>query len=180
MVAVSTAQELQEQGVKLFGQKEYEAAARAFSQAMEQYEAEGKQDMVAEMQVNLGLVHRGLGERQQALDVMQEALHTFETMNDKRRTAMTLGNIGSVYAGLGDKEQAYNCYRNAADLFDEIGETKLHGETMVAMADLQVRDGKLSVGAATYEVGLSEIDELSAGQKVLKGLIGVRKKIMGG
>lgn len=177
---MSSAQELQEQGVKLFGQKEYEAAARTFSQAQEQYEADGKPALAAEMQVNQGLVHRALGEHQQALDVMQAALHVFESSSDRLHTAMTLGNIGGVYAALGDKEQAYNCYRNAADLFDELGEKKLHGETLVAMASLQVRDGKLLAGAATYEVGLSELDDLSAGQKVLKGLIGVRKKLTGG
>ena len=76
---MSSAQELQDQGVKLFGQKEYEAAARTFAQAMEQYEADGNKALAAEMQVNLGLVHRALGEHQQALDVMQEALHTFES-----------------------------------------------------------------------------------------------------
>jgi tetratricopeptide (TPR) repeat protein len=177
---VSSAQELQTQGVKQFQQKEYETAARTFSQAMEQYEADGNHALAAEMQVNLGLVHRALGEHQQALDTMQAALHSFESAGDKLHTAMTLGNIGGVYAALGDKEQAYNCYRSAADLFDELGETKLHGETLVAMASLQVRDGKLSAGAATYEVGLSELDSLTAGQKVLKGLIGVRKKLTGG
>jgi tetratricopeptide (TPR) repeat protein len=147
---------------------------------MEQYEADGEKLLAAEMQVNLGLVHRSLGENQQALDVMQAALHTFESAGDRLHTAMTLGNVGGVYKALGDKEQAYTCYRNAADLFEELGEKKLHGETLIAMADLQVRDGKLSVGAATYEVGLSELDNLTAGQKVLKGLIGVRKKLTGG
>ncbi|HVU15102.1 MAG TPA: tetratricopeptide repeat protein [Phototrophicaceae bacterium] len=176
---MSSAKELQEQGVKLYTQKEYEAAARTFTQAMEQYEADGQKDMAAEMQVNIGLVHRDLGERQQALDAMQEALHTFQSMNDKLRTAMTLGNMGGVYAGLGDKEQAFNCYRNAADLFDELGEKKMHGETMVAIASLQLRDGKLAAGADTYAVGLDELDDLTAGQKVLKGLIGARKKIIG-
>jgi len=176
---VSSAQELQDQGVKLFGQKEYEAAARTFGQAMEQYEADGNKAVAAEMQVNIGLVHRALGEHQQALDAMQAALHTFQSSGDKLHTAMTLGNIGGVYAALGDKEQAYNCYRNAADLFDEVGEKKMHGETMVAMASLQVRDGKLSAGADTYAVGLDELDNLTAGQKLLKGLIGVRKKILG-
>ncbi len=177
---MSTAQELQDQGVKLFQQKEYETAARTFSQAMEQYEADGNKPLAAEMQVNLGLVHRALGEHQQALDAMQAALHTFESASDKLHTAMTLGNIGGVYAALGDKEQAYNCYRNAADLFDELDEKKLHGETLVAMASLQLRDGKFTAGAATYEVGLSELDSLTPGQKVLKGLIGVRKKLIGG
>jgi tetratricopeptide (TPR) repeat protein len=177
---VSTAQELQEQGVKLFGQKEYEAAARVFAQALEQYQVDGQNSLAAEMQVNLGLVHRALGEQQQALDAMQEALHTFESAGDKLHTAMTLGNIGGVYAALGDKEQAYNCYRNAADLFEELGEKKLHGETLVAMASLQMRDGKIAAGAATYEVGLSELDNLSPSQKMLKGLIGIRNKLTGG
>lgn len=177
---MSSAQELQAQGVKLFGQKDYEEAARIFAQALEQYQAEGKDTLAAEMQVNLGLVHRALGEQQQALDAMQAALHTFEMANDRLHTAMTLGNIGGVYSALGDKEQAYNCYRNAADIFNELGEKKLHGETLVAMASLQMRDGKISAGAATYEVGLNELDELSASQKMLKGLIGIRNKLTGG
>jgi tetratricopeptide (TPR) repeat protein len=177
---VSSAQELQAQGVKLFQQKEFEEAARTFQQAAEQYEADGQPEMAAEMQVNLGLVHRALGEHQQALDAMQLALRKFEAMNDKLRIAKAMGNMGGVYSALGDKEQAYNCYRNAADLFDELGESKLHGETLLAMASLQVRDGKLTAGAATYEVGLSEVGDLTAGQKVLKGLIGIRNKILGG
>ena len=50
---MSSAQELQAQGVKLFGQKDYEEAARVFAQALEQYQAEGKDTLAAEMQVNL-------------------------------------------------------------------------------------------------------------------------------
>jgi tetratricopeptide (TPR) repeat protein len=177
---VSTAEELQEQGVKLFRQKEYEEASRVFRQAQEAYEGDGQGDMAAEMQTNIGLVHRALGENQQALDVMQEALHTFQQTNDALRAAKVLGNMGGVYASLGDREQAYNCYRQAADTFQELGEKKLHGETLLAMADLQVREGKLGRGAATYEVGLSELDHLSPSQKILKGLIGVRNKLIGG
>jgi tetratricopeptide (TPR) repeat protein len=176
---VSSAQELQDQGVKLFQQKEYEASARTFRQAMEQYEANGDKALAAEMQVNIGLVHRALGEHQQALDLMQEALRTFQGMNDQLRTAKALGNMGGVYRALGDKEQAYTCYRNAADIFETLSEKKLHGETLVAMGDLQVREGKIGAGAATYEVGLSELDELTTGQKVLKGLIGIRNRLTG-
>ncbi len=177
---MSQAQEFQAQGVKLFQQQDYEESARLFRQAEEAYEAEGQADMVAEMQVNLGLVHRALGENQQALDVMQQALHTFESLQDGRRTAMVLGNLGGVYAALGDREQAYNCYRQAADIFEELGEKKLYGETLVAMGDLQVREGKIMRGAATYEVGLENLDELSASQKVIKGLLGFRNKLGGG
>ena len=65
-------------------------------------------------------------------------------------------------------------------MFEEQGEKKLYGETLIAMGDLQVRDGKLMVGAATYEVGLEQLDNLSASQKVLKGLLGIRNKLIGG
>ncbi|MCB9453219.1 MAG: tetratricopeptide repeat protein [Anaerolineaceae bacterium] len=177
---MSTAHELQEQGVKLFQQKDFEAAARLFQQARDGYTADGQSDMAAEMQVNIGLVHRTLGENQQALDMMQAALVTFQEMQDALRTAQVFGNIGGVYVALGDKEQAYNCYRQAADIFEELGQQKLYGETMLAMADLQVRDGKFFSGAATYEVGLEQLDELSASQKVIKGLLGIRNKLSGG
>ncbi len=177
---MSQAQNFQEQGVKLFQQHDYEAAARLFRQAQEAYEADGDRALVAEMQTNIGLVHRALGENQQALESMQAALLTFQEMNDTRRAAMVLGNLGGVYAALGDREQAYNCYRQAADIFEEIGEKKLYGETLIAMGDLQVRGGKVLAGAATYEVGLENLDELNASQKIIKGLLGVRNKLTGG
>ena len=48
------------------------------------------------------------------------------------------------------------------------------------MGDLQVRDGKLMVGAATYEAGLEQLEKLNTSQKVIKGLLGVRNKLIGG
>lgn len=176
---MSSAQELQDRGIKLFQRKEYEEAARVFHEAQQLYEEEGKPDMAAEMQVNVGLIHRALGEHQQALDAMQTALRVFQGMNDRKRMAMVLGNLGGVYAAMDDKEQAYNSYRTAADLFDELGEKKLHGETLVAMGALQFKEGKFGVGSASYEVGLNELDNLSASQKVLKGLIGIRNRLTG-
>jgi tetratricopeptide (TPR) repeat protein len=173
-------EELQEQGIKLYQQHDYEAAARLFQQAQEAYANENKTDMVAEMQTNIGLVHRALGEYQQALDIMQQALRTFQNSSDAFRTAQVLGNMGGVYLELGDKEQAYNCYRQAADVFQELGKKELYGETLLAMAALQVRDGKIWSGAATYEVGLENLDKLTPSQKLLKGLLGISNRLSGG
>ena len=94
---MSSADELQEQGVKLFQQHDYEAAARIFQQASDAYTAENKPDMAAEMQTNIGLIHRALGENQQALEIMQQSLKVFQKLEDPKRTAQVLGNMGGVY-----------------------------------------------------------------------------------
>jgi hypothetical protein len=112
--------------------------------------------------------------------MMQQALQTFQDSGDTLRLAKVLGNMGGVYVALGDKEQAYNCYRQAADIFQELGEKTLYGETLIAMGDLQMKDGKLMAGASTYEVGLDQLENLNASQKVIKGLMGIRGKLMGG
>lgn len=177
---MSQAEVLQAEGIKLFQQRKYDEAARIFREAQAAFTTDARPDMVAEMVVNIGLVLRALGENQQALDSMQEAITVFEELGDAKRAAMTLGNMGGVYMALDDKEQAYNCYRQAADIFEELGEKQLYGETLVAMADLQVRDGKVINGAATYEVGLENLGDLSTSQKVIKGLLGVRNKLTGG
>ena len=77
-----TAHELQEQGVSLFEQHDYEAAARVFQEARDAYTTGGQDDMAAEMKVNIGLVHSSLNEYQQALELMQEALRTFQEKDD--------------------------------------------------------------------------------------------------
>jgi tetratricopeptide (TPR) repeat protein len=177
---MSSGAELQGQGVKLFQRKDYEEAARIFHQAKAAYETEGKPDLAAEMQVNIGLIHTSLGEHQQALEAMQAALPVFQEINDQKRVAMVLGNMGRVYAALNDREQAHTVYRTAADIFDALGEKKLHGETLVAIGALQMKEGKVGAGAASYQAGLDEIDNLSASQKVIKGLSGVVNRLTGG
>jgi len=167
---METAKELQDQGVKLFQQHDYEAAARLFQQAKDAYGEVGQEDMVAEMKVNIGLVHRSLGENQQALEIMQEALRTFQEQEDMLRTAQVLGNMGGVYKALGDKEQSFASYRQAADIFKEMGENELYGETLLALGDLQLRDGKIFAGATTYRIGLENIPNLTPTQRIIKSL----------
>ena len=176
---MSTAKELQDEGVRRYGRQEYEEAARLFQQALEAYDTEGQGDMVAEMQTNIGLVHRALGEYQQALDIMQAALRMFQEIDDQLRSAQVIGNMGGVYSELNDKEQAYNCYLQAADAFFELGENNMYGETLIAMAKLQVRDGKIMAGAATYEAGLEHLESLSRSRKLVKKVIGLRKRLTG-
>jgi tetratricopeptide (TPR) repeat protein len=177
---MTNAAQLQAQGIKLFQQKDYEAAGKAFQQALEAYTGLNDPLSAAEQRVNLGLVHRSLDENQQALDQMQAALQVFNDHGDNKRVAITLGNLGRVYRALGDKEQAYQCYSHAADIFQELGEKKLHGETLLAIGDLQMNESKYLAAAATYEEGYKQIGDLTARQKFIKGLNGFLTRFAGG
>jgi tetratricopeptide (TPR) repeat protein len=177
---MSTGDDLKEQGVMLFNQHDYEAAARTFQKAKDAYLEEDRMDMVAEMKVNIGLVHRSLGENQQALELMQEALRAFETQEDQIRIAQVLGNLGGVYQALNDKEQAEMSYRQAANIFKELGEEMMYSDTLMALGAMQVRDGKFFTGAATYQVALENREDLSGTQKIIKSLSNFINRLSGG
>lgn len=176
---VQSAADLQQQGIQLYDRQEYMDAIRAFEQAKAAFEEADQPDMAAEMTVNIGLVRRSLGENQQALEMMQEALHVFEEMGDKLRMAQVHGNMGGVYALLDEKENALAAYREASNLFLEEGEQQMYAETMLAIGNLKIRSGKLIEGAAAYQVGLEDLDDLSTRQKILKKLTQVIAKLGG-
>ncbi|QPC81596.1 tetratricopeptide repeat protein [Phototrophicus methaneseepsis] len=169
-MVMSQAHELQDQGVQLFQQREYEAASRSFQEALDAYKEAGDENMVAEMKVNIGLVHRELGEAQQALDMMQEALRHFQNTEDQFRVAQVLGNMGGVYMALNDKEQAMTSYREAADIFRDMGEDRLYRDTLLALGSLQVREGKFIAGASLYQLGLEGKTDLNMRQRIMKRL----------
>jgi tetratricopeptide (TPR) repeat protein len=179
---MSTGLELQDQGVKLFMQREYEASADIFKQAQAAYEAEGKKDLAAEMQVNLGLVERSLGNYDSAIKLMTEARQVFVDMKDRSREAQVIGNLGGAYLGNGNSEQAVTLYREAADTFRELKDEERYGQTMLALADIQMKGFKIGQALTTYEIALDSIgsDKLSASQKMLRSLIGVKNRLMGG
>jgi tetratricopeptide (TPR) repeat protein len=179
-VSIMTPLELQNKALRLYKQMNYEESARLFHQAHEAYLNEGDALMAAEMQVNVGLAHRALGNFQMALDYMEEALREFQARSDPLRIAKTIGNIGGVFNELNDKEQAYYCYRQAVEMFQEMGENEHHGETLLAIARLQIRDGKLLRGASTYEAGLQHLTHLTSSQKVLRRLLSFRNMLTSG
>jgi tetratricopeptide (TPR) repeat protein len=174
-----TGEELKQQGVEQFTQGDYEDAAETFKQAIAIYEDEGQGDMVAEMQVNLGLALHSMGESEPALEQMNMAHAVFAQINDQHRVAQCLGNMARVYAKLGNTEQAMTNYREASALFMELGDEENYGQTVLAIADLQMRSGQLMKAAATFEVGLDYVKNPTGRQKMMKKLLGVRNRLTG-
>jgi tetratricopeptide (TPR) repeat protein len=176
---MSNADQLKEQGVELYQTHQYEQAIKVFEQAKRAYTEDSRDDMAAEMLANIGLVHRSLGEGQQALDAMGEALTILQKQQDALRAAQVLANMGGVYAKMDDREQAYNAYRQAADIFEELDEREMYGQTLLAMGRLQLDEGKFMAGAATYSVALENIDNPTWQQKMIKNLGGTVNRFLG-
>ncbi|MGB1286841.1 MAG: tetratricopeptide repeat protein [Aggregatilineales bacterium] len=178
-MSLDKANDLKTKGEKLYYQHDYEAAARTFQEARDLYDTAGDEEKVAEMKVNTGLTHRALGESQQALEIMQDALRTFQKLDKPLQVARVMGNLGGVYSALNDKEQAYETYREAADIFLAEGENELYSETLLALGGLQMRDGKVFMAAATYQIGLEGIKNPTGRQKLLMRLTGIIAGLQG-
>jgi tetratricopeptide (TPR) repeat protein len=173
------ADDLKDQGIQQFMQHDYEKAAATFREAIAAYDGAGAADMAAEQRVNLGLALHSLGQHDAALDQMQQAHAVFAQMGDTRRTAQALGNMARVYAKLDNTEQALTHYREASALFMEIGDEDSYGQTVLAIADLQLRSGSVMQAATTFEVGLDYVKQPNARQKLMKKLLGLRNRATG-
>lgn len=176
---MASADELKDQGIKQFQQRDYEQAVETFRAAHSAYRAAGQNDMAAEMQVNLGLALHSLDASGEALAEMSAARDFFQAQGDDHRLAQVLGNMARVYARLGNPEQALTNYREASALFIDAGDEENYGQTVLAIADLQLRSGHPTQAAATYEVGLDYIKNRNARQKLMKNLLGLRNRLTG-
>jgi hypothetical protein len=69
------------------------------------------------------------------------------------------------------------CYRQAAEAFSEIGDNKKYGETLIALAELQMKDGKIMEGAALYEEAVKQGEDLNARQKFARWALSLRGRL---
>lgn len=174
-----SAQDVKEEGLRLFQEGLYPEAAAKFERAREMFVAEGDGVEAAEMLNNLGVVHRMQREWDEAISALDEAREAFADLGDRSREAQALGNLGGLYASQGEREQAKTCLREAADIFGELGDVQRQGETLLALGVQLWKTGDRQAGLAVYETGLETLKKPSAGQKALRGLLGLRNRLLG-
>ncbi|MDY7078174.1 MAG: tetratricopeptide repeat protein [Chloroflexota bacterium] len=177
---MASAQELKEEGLRLFQEGLYEEAVVKFEQAQEMFAAEGNDVEVAEMTNNLGVIHRMQGQWDKAIAALEEAKMTFVSLGDRSREAQTLGNLGGLYASKGERDKANECLHRAAGIFAELGDAQRQGETLLALGVQMWKTGDRSDGLATYEAGLQTLQKPTVSQKTLRGLLNVRTRLLGG
>ncbi len=88
-----SAQELKEEGLRLFQEGLYEEAVTQFEKAQEMFAAEGNDVEVAEMVNNRGVIYRIQGQWDEAIAALEEAKLTVVHPGDRSREAQTLGKL---------------------------------------------------------------------------------------
>lgn len=179
MTSTTSAQELKEEGLRLFQEGLYEEATIKFEQAQEMFAAEGNETEAAEMMNNLGVVYRLHGKWDEAIAALDEAKAAFARLGERNREAQALGNLGGLYASKSEREKAQEYLHQAADLFAELGDAQHQGETLLALGVQMWKAGDRSGGLATYEAGLHALQKPTASQKTLRSLLGLRTRLLG-
>jgi tetratricopeptide (TPR) repeat protein len=106
--------------------KEYENAFKSFSQALQYFENEKKQDLplIARCLVGLGNVQWSRRQLDEALDYAERALMIREheiKPRDDFDVASCLGNIGNILHDQGDTQRALTYATRAVDLLNKCG-----------------------------------------------------------
>jgi tetratricopeptide (TPR) repeat protein len=180
MAKQAGAQDLKEEGLRLYEEGLYEEAAERFGQAQEVFAAEGNELEAAEMLNNLGVVYRRVQQWDQARKALEEAQRAFARLGDRSREGQTLGNLGGIVASQGDRLRAQEHLRRAAEIFGETGEYQRQGDTLLALGVQMWKSGDRRGGIAAYHAGLLTLDRPSPQQRALRALLKVVPRLLGG
>ncbi|MBN1813232.1 MAG: tetratricopeptide repeat protein [Anaerolineae bacterium] len=179
MAETKTAQEVKEEGMRLFHEGLYDEAAAKFEQAREMFATEGDEIEEAETVNNLGVIYRKQDKWDEAIAALEKAKATFAKLGDRNREAQTLGNLGGLYADKNERDKAKECLRQAADAFAELGDKEHQGETLLALGVQLWKTGDRSGGLATYEAGLQVLPKPTVRQKTMRNLLRMRNRLLG-
>lgn|GEM_PF-5441699 len=137
-------------GALRMAQARYVSAATAFRRAQEAFSRAGDRGGEAGAIVNLGLVHRHLGDLPRALELLLDGAARFSAEDDAYGEAVALVNTAQVHADLGDHATAKQRMERAWRIAESLGQPPFA---------VHVR--------AQYGAALAAVGEVKAGEREL-------------
>ena len=165
------AEELHNEGLRLFQEGLYDESAQRFSEAMEYFAEQGREVEVGEILKQ--------GRWDEALESLEEAHRLFVRLEDKSREAQALGNLASVYASLKRREDAEKSWSIAASLFQELGDRQKQGETLMALGTSLFKSKRRQEGLATYQSGMGLLEKPTLIQRFYRFLLMLQTRLLG-
>ena len=127
----------------------YRDAIESAQRAIRLYEEAGDASAVARAHSNLGVVHRMLGQAEQALTHFDRALPGMEA--DQAATAQVQSNRAEALLDLVDFREAEQAFRAAMSSFQEAGMSRAAAIAGGNLADLLGQQGRLTESMALFE-----------------------------
>ena len=93
---------------------------------------------------NIGIIHRRLGQLDQAEEAVLRSLEAFSEVDDVMGQARSHGTLGSIYQTQDRFRKALKHYEIALDGFNSINQTQFSIVTLIYLAILHRREGKPS------------------------------------
>ncbi len=175
-----TPEQLEDEGKTAYGEGDYRQAADSFLAAEEGYRLKGDEVKAAEMANNRSVALIQAGEDQEALKAVKDTVAIFEQAGDTLHQAMALGNRASAYEALGQLDLAIGDYEQAEEIFRQLGENDLRLDVSKSLSALQMRKGKTLEALGTMQAGVAEIERPTLKQRILKKLLGLPARLLGG
>ncbi|MCA9292906.1 MAG: CHAT domain-containing protein [Phycisphaerales bacterium] len=126
-----------------------QAAAEAGRDAADRYRTAGEPVHAARAAVNLGVVHRTLGNPAEAIELFNQARSVLG--NDARIDAQILSNLAEAYLETNRFAEAENAFAQARDRFAELNMARATAIVEGNLADLLGRQGRFSEAFEHFE-----------------------------
>jgi len=175
-----TADELKKKGLEHYRAGRFEEAMAAFDQAQQAWLASGDIRQAAETANDRGVAARQAARFDEAEVAFDKARKLFEGLGDALSQGQVIGNLGALAESRNQNERAAAFYKEAIVLFEQVGETDLAGETWRALSRLRMKQGKWFAALGAYDAGLQGVKRLTPTQGMLRRLIKVSRRLMGG
>ncbi len=152
---IERAESLREEGLRLYGQGDYEAAASIFKEAEGLFAEAGDLRGQGEMLNNLGVLHLQARRWAEAQKAFERANEKFISAEDNLGRAQTLGNLGELFRRRGQQEEAVDSLKEAANLLREVGEQKKEAKTLELISRIRLEQRKWLEALHFYDLSLA-------------------------
>jgi Flp pilus assembly protein TadD len=173
---MSDGKALHEEGLKLYRDGQYEAAAAKFAEAQQAYVAATDQPNAAESANNRGVCWRQAAKWDEATAAFTEARSIFQALSDAKGEGQVVGNLGALADSQGDKDRAADLYLESIDLLEKAGAKDLAKDSYTALSRLRLKRRDVMGAISAYDAGLEEIEKPNIMQRMVRKILGGSSK----
>ena len=162
---------LVDNGKSEYAKGNFRAAAGLFSRAAQAYTLLQDELNAAEMKNNESVAWLQAGKAREALQATEGTEAIFEKARDMKRQGIAVSNRAAALEGLKKWQEALKEYDRAASLLEQAGEGDMHSIVRKAMANLNLKRGRIDASQMDVYDSLRLVEKPSFTQRVMKFLM---------